>query len=49
VQLYGLKAVGPQYQRYFERLSLLWGAGWHSEIAPRDGMAQAYTAVTHSC
>jgi glycosyltransferase involved in cell wall biosynthesis len=46
VRLYGLKAVGLQYQRYFERLSLLWGAGWHSEIAPRDVMAQAYTSVT---
>jgi hypothetical protein len=49
VRLYGLKAVGPQYQRYFERLSLLWGAGWHSEIAPRDVMAQAYTSLPTPC
>jgi glycosyltransferase involved in cell wall biosynthesis len=26
--LYSLDAIGAQYQRYFERLSLLWKAGW---------------------
>jgi glycosyltransferase involved in cell wall biosynthesis len=46
VAKYSLSVVAQQYQSYFERLSLLWGAGWHSEIAPRDVMAQAYTSVT---
>ncbi len=45
---YSLDVVGQQYQSYFERLALLWGAGWHSEIAPRSVMAQAYTSVTQS-
>lgn len=28
VRLYSMDAVKPQYQRYFERLALLWGRGW---------------------
>jgi hypothetical protein len=46
VSRYSLDVVAQQYQSYFERLALLWGAGWHSEIAPRIGAAQAYTSVT---
>ncbi len=29
-RLYSIDAVAPQYQRYFDRLSLLWGEGWNS-------------------
>ena len=28
VELYSMAAVAPQYQAYFERLSLLWDKGW---------------------
>ncbi len=49
VRLYSLTTVAQQYQSYFERLSLLWGAGWHSEIAPRDVTAQAYTLLPNPC
>jgi glycosyltransferase involved in cell wall biosynthesis len=45
VSKYSLSVVAQQYQSYFERLSLLWGAGWHSEIAPRSSTAEAYTLV----
>lgn len=27
-QLYSIRAIAPQYQRYFDRLSLLWEKGW---------------------
>lgn len=33
-RLYSLDAVAPQYQAYFDRLSLLWGDGWASLEAP---------------
>jgi len=29
-RLYSLEAVAPQYQAYFDRLSLLWGDGWNT-------------------
>jgi glycosyltransferase involved in cell wall biosynthesis len=45
IQRYSLTVVAQQYQAYFERLALLWGAGWHSEIAPRSVTAQAYTLL----
>jgi glycosyltransferase involved in cell wall biosynthesis len=30
VEKYSIEAVAPLYQRYFERLNLLWGSGWNS-------------------
>lgn len=30
IQHYSLEAVAPQYHRYFERLSTLWGDGWYT-------------------
>ena len=27
---YSISALAPQYDRYFKRLNLLWGDGWHS-------------------
>lgn len=30
VAKYSIDAVAPDYQRYFERLALLWGEGWNS-------------------
>jgi glycosyltransferase involved in cell wall biosynthesis len=35
-KLYSMEAVAPQYQRYFDRLQLLWGAGWNS-LTPEKG------------
>lgn len=32
VRLYSIDAVKPQYQRYFERLSLLWGDGFGTVV-----------------
>lgn len=32
--MYSIEAVAPQYQAYFERLSLLWGNGWSTVPAP---------------
>lgn len=29
IDTYGLDAIAPQYERYFEQLSLLWGDGWN--------------------
>jgi glycosyltransferase involved in cell wall biosynthesis len=31
--LYSFEAVAPQYQRYFDRLSLLWDQGWNTPHA----------------
>ncbi len=37
VALYSLAAVAPQYQSYFDRLSLLWDQGWNTvEGVPLD-------------
>ena len=33
---YSLDAVGPQYERYFERLNTLRGDGWYSETLESD-------------
>lgn len=33
-RLYSIEAVAPQYQRYFDRLQLLWGDGWNSLEMP---------------
>jgi glycosyltransferase involved in cell wall biosynthesis len=30
--LYSLEAIWPKYQRYFQRLTDRWGAGWYQEI-----------------
>ena len=30
IETYSLAVVGAQYERYFEQLALLWGAGWHT-------------------
>ncbi len=43
VAQYSLEAVAPQYQRYFERLALLWGNGWNSRPpVVRDLVEVAY-------
>lgn len=39
VDRYSLQAVAPQYQRYFERLSDLWGEGWYAK--PRTSAISA--------
>lgn len=36
IMLYSLAAVAPQYQRYFDRLMLLWRDGWDTLSAPAE-------------
>jgi glycosyltransferase involved in cell wall biosynthesis len=38
---YSLEAVAPQYQAYFERVQLKWGAGWDTLEAPSRVPAHA--------
>lgn len=33
IERYSIEAVKPQYQRYFDRLSLLWDKGWDTVIS----------------
>lgn len=42
VERYSLKAVAPQYQRYFERLETLWTDGWYAK--PRSSGPSASSA-----
>jgi glycosyltransferase involved in cell wall biosynthesis len=44
---YSLDAVSFQYQRYFERLLLLWDQGWATTSVVHSQQAEAYTSVTH--
>lgn len=30
VRNYSMQSIGPQYEKYFERISTLWGAGWNT-------------------
>lgn len=34
IERYSTEAVAPQYETFFERLSLLWGAGWYELGSP---------------
>lgn len=43
VEKYSMEAVKPQYEAYFNRLSLLWGEGWDSPCkSPEQVKAPAY-------
>lgn len=38
IDRFSMAVVGPQYQAYFDRLTLLWGKGWHTVDVPIDAL-----------